>query len=106
MQLHPTPGKRLFIVKDVRVFINTINRAIDTMKNAGIDARLSKRGKLVSLSNMLVRIPWLRKKKLVNIKRFDIMRTFFDFTWNKKATFKTDMVCAIIKTKHKRIEFR
>ena len=34
---HP-PKKRMFIVKDVRIFLNTINKAIDTMKNAGIPA--------------------------------------------------------------------
>ncbi|WP_312643908.1 ParB/RepB/Spo0J family partition protein [Hydrogenoanaerobacterium sp.] len=34
----PKPPKRLLIVKDLRIFINTIDRAISTMKQAGIDA--------------------------------------------------------------------
>lgn len=35
--------KRTFIVKDVRIFINTINHAIDAMRQAGINARTEKR---------------------------------------------------------------
>ena len=61
MQLHPTPGKRLFIVKDVRVFINTINRAIDTMKSAGIDAQAVKR-ESSQFIEYVVRIPMAPKK--------------------------------------------
>lgn len=34
--------KRLLIVKDFRIFINTINKAIDTMKEAGILANADK----------------------------------------------------------------
>ncbi len=34
--------RRVMIVKDVRVFMNTINKAIDTMKNAGIPAVAEK----------------------------------------------------------------
>lgn len=33
---------RLFVPKDVRIFINTINKAIDTMKSAGIPARTER----------------------------------------------------------------
>lgn len=36
------PPKRLLIVKDLRIFINTIDRAIDTMKQAGIEAVTSQ----------------------------------------------------------------
>ena len=36
-------GKRVFIVKDVRIFLNTINKAIDTMKSAGIPAEATRR---------------------------------------------------------------
>ncbi len=35
--------KRIFVVKDVRIFLNTINKAIDTMKNAGIAAEAVRR---------------------------------------------------------------
>lgn len=31
-------ANRKFVIKDVRIFINTINKAVDTMKQAGIDA--------------------------------------------------------------------
>ena len=31
-------GKRTFIVKDIRIFMNTINHAIETMKLSGIHA--------------------------------------------------------------------
>lgn len=31
-------GKQRIVVKDVRIFVNTINKAIETMKQAGIDA--------------------------------------------------------------------
>ncbi|WP_343252569.1 ParB/RepB/Spo0J family partition protein [Ligaoa zhengdingensis] len=34
--------KRLLIVKDLRIFINTIDRAIDTMKEAGIEAEAAR----------------------------------------------------------------
>lgn len=34
----PAPPKRLLIVKDLRIFLNTIDRAIVTMKQAGIEA--------------------------------------------------------------------
>ena len=34
--------RRVFIVKDIRVFLNTINKAIDTMKRAGIPAEADK----------------------------------------------------------------
>lgn len=36
---------QLFIVKDVRIFLNTINKAIDIMKTAGIDAKVEQKEK-------------------------------------------------------------
>jgi len=36
---------QIFIVKDVRIFLNTINRAIDVMKTSGIDAKIEKKEK-------------------------------------------------------------
>ena len=32
------PPKRTFVLKDVRVFLNTLSRSIDLMKQGGIDA--------------------------------------------------------------------
>ena len=34
----PSPPKRTFVLKDVRVFLNTLSRSIDLMKQGGIDA--------------------------------------------------------------------
>ena len=31
-------GRRTFVLKDVRVFLNTLSRSIDLMKQGGIDA--------------------------------------------------------------------
>lgn len=40
----PKPEKkRILIIKDVRLFINTINKALDTMKRAGIKAEAEKK---------------------------------------------------------------
>ncbi len=39
----PPPKRRVFVVKDVRIFLNTINKAIDTMKSAGIPAEAIRR---------------------------------------------------------------
>ena len=30
-------GKRIFLLKDIRLFINTVNKAVDFMKKSGID---------------------------------------------------------------------
>lgn len=35
---HPVKGKSKAVIKDIRIFENTINKAIDTMRQAGIDA--------------------------------------------------------------------
>ena len=38
-RLEPTPAKsRLWVVKDLRIFINTVEKAVSTMKEAGIPA--------------------------------------------------------------------
>ena len=39
----PPPKRRVLVVKDVRVFLNTINKAIDTMISAGIPAEATRR---------------------------------------------------------------
>ena len=43
--LEPPKGhqKRIVLIKDVRLFLNTINRALDTMKQAGIPAEAQKK---------------------------------------------------------------
>lgn len=43
--LQPSKGhqRRVVLIKDVRLFLNTINRALDTMKQAGIPAEAEKK---------------------------------------------------------------
>ena len=54
-------ARRVLLVKDIRVFLNTINQAIDTMKSAGIPAETHKtEGE--DYIEYLVRIPTIRKK--------------------------------------------
>ncbi|MCD8026321.1 MAG: hypothetical protein LUF33_05200 [Clostridiales bacterium] len=35
-------GSSKAVIKDVRIFVNTINKAVDTMRLAGIDAQSGK----------------------------------------------------------------
>jgi ParB family chromosome partitioning protein len=37
-----TRGKTLFVLKDVRIFLNTLTRSMDVMKQGGIDAGMKK----------------------------------------------------------------
>ena len=38
----PARKRQLFVMKDVRVFMNTLNRSLDLVRQGGIDARLSR----------------------------------------------------------------
>lgn len=49
-------GKRTFIVKDIRIFINTINHAIEAMKLSGIDA-VTHKSETEDYIECVVRIP-------------------------------------------------
>lgn len=49
-------SKRTFVIKDVRVFLNTINHAIETMKQSGINAQTLK-SETDEYIECLVRIP-------------------------------------------------
>lgn len=55
-------ARRVLLVKDIRIFLNTINQAIDTMKNAGIPAETEKTEKEDCIE-YIVRIPTVRKKQ-------------------------------------------
>lgn len=48
--------KYIHVVKDVRLFLNTINRAIETMQNAGVPAKAEKREQEDCIE-YIVRIP-------------------------------------------------
>lgn len=41
-QPHPARKKPTFIVKDVRLFLNTITRSLDLMRSAGVDAQCNR----------------------------------------------------------------
>jgi len=56
LQMPAFSQKRLVLVKDVRIFINTINKAVDVMKSAGINAQTEKR-ETESHIEYVVRIP-------------------------------------------------
>ena len=44
LDANPKPEKkRVLIIKDIRLFLNTINKALDTMKRAGIKAESCKK---------------------------------------------------------------
>lgn len=50
--------KRTFVAKDVRLFLNTIDHAVDAMKNAGIEAQTEKK-ETAEYIECIVRIPKL-----------------------------------------------
>lgn len=52
-------GKRKFVVKDVRIFMNTINHAIEAMKLSGIDA-VTHKNETEDYIECVVRIPKIR----------------------------------------------
>ncbi len=49
-------GKRMLVVKDIRIFINTISKAVDTMRLAGIDA-ISKKEDSGDYIEYTIKIP-------------------------------------------------
>ena len=49
-------NRTTFVVKDIRIFMNTINHAIDLMKKSGIDA-CSERKETEDYIECVVRIP-------------------------------------------------
>lgn len=69
----PKPKRtRKFIAKDIRIFINTIDHAVDVMKTAGIKAKAEK-NETEDYIECVIRIPksdknMAKKKSLANIK--------------------------------------
>ena len=51
-------AKRTFVAKDIRLFINTIDHAVDAMKTAGIEAQTEKK-ETAEYIECTVRIPKL-----------------------------------------------
>ena len=60
--------KRTIIVKDVRIFMNTITHAIETMKHSGIHAAVQKR-ETEEYIECVVRIPKTEARSLVGGKK-------------------------------------
>ena len=58
-------GKRTFIVKDVRLFINTIDRAVETMRLSGISAAVDKR-ETEQYIECVIRIPKQKSSSAVS----------------------------------------
>lgn len=52
----PPPRRRTALVKDIRIFYNTVDRAVDIMQRAGIDAKAQKKD-LGDMFEVTVRIP-------------------------------------------------
>ncbi len=57
----PLERKRILVIKDVRVFFNSVSRAVETMRSAGIDARM-ERGEDARDLTLTVRIPKLLRE--------------------------------------------
>ena len=53
-------GRRTFVAKDIRLFINTIDHAVDAMKTAGIEAQ-AERKETEEYIECVVRIPKLSR---------------------------------------------
>ena len=58
-------NKRTFVIKDVRLFLNTIRHAVDTMRQSGIDA-VEQNRETEEFIEYVVRIP---KEQAVANKR-------------------------------------
>ena len=54
-------GKQMIVVKDIRIFLNTINKAVDTMRMAGIDA-ISKKHDNGDYIEYTIKIPKQQSK--------------------------------------------
>ncbi|MCH5299751.1 MAG: ParB/RepB/Spo0J family partition protein [Ruminococcus sp.] len=55
-------GKRMLVVKDIRIFLNTISKAVDTMRLAGIDA-ISKKEDSGDYIEYTIKIPKQQSQK-------------------------------------------
>ncbi|MDU7338816.1 MAG: ParB/RepB/Spo0J family partition protein [Clostridium sp.] len=66
MQPQPVKNKRTFVIKDVRLFLNTIRHAVDTMRQSGIDA-VAQNHETDEYIEYVVRIP--KEQALANKKK-------------------------------------
>ena len=61
---HPISGKQVVLMRDVKAFFNTLDRAVEVMKNAGIDVRTERTDKSTE-TEIVIRIPNTPLKKTV-----------------------------------------
>ena len=55
-QQTPSGGRSLYIIKDVRLFLNSVKRSMDTMRLAGVDATCDRQDSEEEIV-MTIRIP-------------------------------------------------
>lgn len=49
-------GKRLYIIKDVRLFLNSVDKGMETIRRAGVDARFDRQDSEESIT-ITIQIP-------------------------------------------------
>ena len=62
MQSVPPAGRRTFILKDVRLFLNSLDRGLRLIREAGVDAQ-SGREETEDAIVLTIRIPKQRRPK-------------------------------------------
>lgn len=64
-----TPKRRLFVAKDIRIFMNTIDHAVDTMKQSGI-AAIAEKQETETVIEYRIRI-----EKAEGVKRLSLIKS-------------------------------
>lgn len=61
LQTTPPAGRRTYIIKDVRLFLNSVDRGLRLIRDAGVDARTERRDTEDAIL-LTIRIPKDRKQ--------------------------------------------
>ena len=56
LQSTPPAGRQTYIIKDVRLFLNSVNRGMETIRRAGVDARFDRQDSEESIT-ITIQIP-------------------------------------------------
>ena len=62
LQTAPPAGRRTYIIKDVRLFLNSVDRGLRLIRDAGVDAR-TEREETEDEIVLTLRIPKQRRKE-------------------------------------------
>ena len=62
LQAVPPAGRRTYIIKDVRLFLNSVDRGLRLIRDAGVDAR-TERDETEDQIVLTIRIPKQRRKE-------------------------------------------